>query len=97
MKKKSASEFMSDVSFYDTMQKLMVSCQAQFLKTFRVPLRKYWDLRTGFDVIRFDEEFIRPADDQTTNDAIEKKFGPEAVALIARLNKIPATAARQAK
>jgi len=53
-----------------------------FSNTFGLRLAApYWDRMFGFDVIKFDE-FIQPEDGESTEDAIRRKYGDEAVKLV---------------
>ena len=57
----------------------------EFRHVFGVGLKPYFDLVTGFDVIKFDQEFIRPPDGTSTANVIKARYGPEAVDLIKKL------------
>jgi hypothetical protein len=52
-----------------------------FRNTFGTHLSNYWDI-TGFDNIKFDEEFIKPPDGKSTSDIVREKYGDKAVELI---------------
>ncbi len=54
----------------------------EFQKVFGVRLFTYWDLVTGFDLIKFDDEVIKPPDGTSTAEAVEARYGSEAVKLI---------------
>lgn len=47
-----------------------------FWKMFNTDIRKYIDL-TGFDVIKFDVEFLKTPDDISTSDYLEQKYSKE--------------------
>lgn len=57
------------------------SQHAAFKQTFGVKLSNYWDV-TGFDVIKFDEEFIKPPVGAGTADTITKRYGKAATDLV---------------
>lgn len=56
--------------------------QQQFQLTFGISLGKFWDVITGFDVVKFDEEVIKPPDGVSTRDQILKDYGEAAVEII---------------
>lgn len=53
----------------------------RFRSTFGLPIKPFWSNLTGFDVIAFDD-FIQPGEEESTADAVERKYGTEAVRLI---------------
>lgn len=57
----------------------------KFQRVFGVKLRPFWDPLTGFDVVKFDDEFIKAGDDVSTADAVKEKYGTEALDLIKSL------------
>jgi hypothetical protein len=57
----------------------------QFAATFGRPLKPYLDARTGFDVIKFDEELIKPPDGQSCEDVVREQHGEDAVTMIKSL------------
>jgi len=56
-----------------------------FKQTFGVSLQNYWDKLTRLDVIKFDEEVVQPADNVSTKEAVEAKYGKEAMAMVITL------------
>ena len=54
----------------------------KFSSIFGVSLKRYWDNMFGFDVVKFDDEFIKAPDGISTAQAIEEKYGKDAVELI---------------
>jgi hypothetical protein len=52
-----------------------------FKNTFHTDLANFWDF-TGFDVIKFDEDFIKPPDGKSTADVVREQYGDSAVELI---------------
>jgi len=59
----------------------------KFEETFGVPVTDYIDVLGGFDIIDFNEEFVKPPDDVSLAQAVEEKYGVEAVELIRELIK----------
>ena len=56
-----------------------------FLRMFGVRLSEFFpNVIGGFDVVKFDE-WIAPKENESTYQAIERKFGEDAVALIKKL------------
>lgn len=54
----------------------------RFKNTFGIPLATpYWTRMFGFDTIAFDE-FIKPKEGESTEDAVRRLYGDEAVNLI---------------
>ena len=71
----------------DYMQKLKngyLKNARQFKQTFGVELRPYFDLVTGFDVIKFDDEFIKSGDG-ACSEKVKTDYGAGAVRLIEAL------------
>lgn len=56
-----------------------------FQQIFKVPLSKFWDQITGFDIVKFDEEVIKPPEGVSTKQLIEEKYGNGAVELCNKL------------
>ncbi len=56
----------------------------KFFETFGVPLRQYFDMTFGFDVVKFDE-VVKPPDGTSTADAIRSRWGEDAVHLVLEL------------
>lgn len=50
---------------------------AEFKSRFGVELKDYWN-PLGFDVIKFDEEFVKPGPSLSCADVIQGRFGVEA-------------------
>jgi len=63
---------------------------ALFRWTFGVSLDRFWDNLTGFDIVAFDEQVVRPEANESTAEAIERKWGAEARALAQGLVHGPA-------
>lgn len=57
---------------------------AEFFAVFGVPIERFWDKLTGFDVIAFDE-WISPVRDESTMEAILRRYGEGATFLVDRL------------
>ena len=56
-----------------------------FRQLFHCDIRNFWSNLTGFDVIKFDEEVVKPADNVSTEAKLREEWGEEAVALIRQL------------
>lgn len=61
------------------------ACYAPFHATFGCNLRKFFDSLTGFDLVKFDDLVVKPADNQSCRDAIVAKWGEAAAKLVERL------------
>jgi EAL domain-containing protein (putative c-di-GMP-specific phosphodiesterase class I) len=57
----------------------------EFKRIFGESLMNYFSFIFGFDVIKFDEEFVKPNEGESTNQAVERKFGKDAVELCHKL------------
>lgn len=57
----------------------------EFKRTFGRSIGPYMDKLTGFDVIKFDDEIVKPPDGKSTADAIRETYGEAAVTLIRNL------------
>jgi hypothetical protein len=57
----------------------------EFKRIFGESLMNYFSFFFGFDVIKFDEKFIKPNEGESTNQAVERKFGRNAVELCLKL------------
>jgi hypothetical protein len=64
--------------------------KAQFQATFGVPLEDYWGDVGGFDIVKFDETFVKPPDGTSTNRAVYERWGAEAVNLVLTVIGVPA-------
>ena len=60
----------------------------EFKQIFRINLKPLWDNITGFDIVRFDDEFIKSPDGQSMKDIIQAEYGNEGVSIIKSLLKI---------
>ena len=60
---------------------------AQFYRLFGVPLSRFWDSFTGFDIVRFDAR-IKPPENQSLRECIKAKHGNEAAELIESLLRL---------
>ena len=57
----------------------------EFRKIFRAPLSRYWNSLLGFDMVKFDEELVKPKRGHSTADAVKRKYGDRACDLIREL------------
>ena len=65
------------------MESSVLASQAeQFREIFGVRLAKYWDGPLRLDVVRFDEEVVKPRESESTEQAIERRWGKDAVDLV---------------
>jgi hypothetical protein len=64
---------------------LIETYDLEFRRYFGIPLHRYHNLLMGFDVIAFDEQFIKSKDEESCAQAVERDYGPKAVALIRKL------------
>ena len=56
-----------------------------FYQIFKTPISKYWNMLTGFDIFKFDDEFIKPPDGLSCSQAITEKYGKEAADFVSSL------------
>jgi hypothetical protein len=63
---------------------LYVKHAPEFQQIFGVRLKPYYDLLTGFDIIKFDE-LIKPGEDDSLEQAVRERFGDRAVELVKAL------------
>jgi hypothetical protein len=62
----------------------MYKQRALFHTIFGRQLNDFWDL-TGFNIVKFDEQFIKPSVDESTKQAVRRLYGDNAVALVYEL------------
>lgn len=71
-------------------RKKYIAYSSLFYSIFGIPLFKFWDNLFGFDIIKFDEEFIKSDTEhsgKSTADVVLEKFGEEGLRLIKLLLK----------
>jgi hypothetical protein len=56
--------------------------EQSFQAIFKVPLHRFWHPFWGFDVVRFDEQFIQAPDGRSTRDVVLERYGQAGVNLI---------------
>lgn len=66
-------------------KELMVREAPEFRRTFNRNLKDFFDYLTGFDLIAFDDQVVKPEFDVSTIDTVRVKWGDTAVALCQRL------------
>jgi len=71
--------------FLMAIRRIYINSAPEFQRVFGRKLFDFWDNITGFDVIKFDEQVIKPPEGISTKDAIEKQYGVNAVALVYKL------------
>ena len=57
----------------------------EFYNVFGIALVSFFNPITGFDIVKFDEEFIKSADGESVKDKVLCKFGQEGVDVITNL------------
>lgn len=62
-------------------RQLYLRYQREFCLIFRVPLKKYYGT-TGFELVSFDREVIKPPGGSSTYDEIDRRYGSRAVKLV---------------
>ena len=64
---------------------VLASLAEQFNEMFGVRLAPYWLGPLRLDVVKFDEEIVKPRENESTVQAIERRWGKNAVELIRAL------------
>ena len=64
---------------------MITSKLEQFLDIFGCSISPYWNPMLGFDVIKFDENIVKPNDGESCSTAIERQWGLEACKFIRSL------------
>jgi len=54
----------------------------QFTSIFGRNLKTFWSGLFGFDLVKFDDEIVKPGKNESTEEAIRRQWGEDAVALI---------------
>jgi hypothetical protein len=70
------------------MRTTITSCSSlamQFQEIFNVRLAKYWLGPLRLDIVKFDEEIVKPRENESTAQAIERRWGKNAVDIIRTL------------
>jgi len=57
----------------------------EFNTTFGIKFVDYFDGFMGLDIVKFDEEFIKPPEGVSTADAVRAKYGDRAVELVSEM------------
>jgi len=60
----------------------------EFQDIFGVPLSQFWDKLLGFDVVKFDVNFIKPEEGKSTRQVVREKYGIRAEQLCTDLIKL---------
>ena len=68
-----------------TVPESMAAKAMKFEQTFGVRLSKFWDGPLRLNIIDFDARIAQSTDDESCAQAIERKWGPDALALIRSL------------
>ena len=61
----------------------------KFERIFKVGMMTYYDPIYGFDIVKFDDEVIKPIDNESCADKIEREHGKNAVIVITQLLEYP--------
>jgi hypothetical protein len=64
---------------------VMSSLAMQFHEIFGVKLAKYWLGPLRLDIVKFDEDVVKPRDGESTVQAIERRWGKDGVDLVKTL------------
>jgi len=64
---------------------LLTAHRDSFYRTFNRRLESFFHPLLGFDVILFDERFIKPQDGESTAQAVERIYGQDALELVYKL------------
>ena len=56
-----------------------------FQRIFSVKLDRFWNNLTGFDVVKLDEEIVKPDDGTSTRAKVREQWGEEGEALCVQL------------
>lgn len=56
-----------------------------FKRIFGTSMSNYFDNILGFDIVRFDEQFINSEDQESVAEAINKKYGQEGEDIVRKL------------
>lgn len=67
--------------------RMLSSCELIFAWIFHRPLRRYWDILSGFDIVKFDDDFFGSIG--VLEDNIDRRYGKHAVALVELLVSRP--------
>ena len=62
--------------------KKRLAYSGSFQSVFGVSLREFWSILTGFDIIKFDEEFMKTPDGISTEEFVRQKYGELGVSII---------------
>lgn len=56
-----------------------------FENIFHIRFMNYFDWITGFDIVKFDEQFLKTPEDTSTKDFVTTQYGKEGVTVIEKL------------
>jgi len=78
---------MTLAGYFTKLKKIYHDNCDEFRSRFGIPLSKYWDLVAylGFDIVGFDEKFLKTPDGISTRAYVKEKYGEDAVKLLERL------------
>ena len=54
----------------------------KFQSVFGISLGKFWSVLTGFDIVKFDEEFMKTPDGTSTEEYVKQKYGEAELSVV---------------
>lgn len=75
-------------SLVEENKELMRTYRNRFQAVFNVPLVKYMNIITGFELMKFDEDIIRSPGDKSCAAELERLYGEEGLSVICGLLKM---------
>ena len=69
-------------------KRLLGAHKTEFFIIFHRSLQDFMNLITGFDIIKFDDEIIKPDDDQSTSERVLLDYGQRGLDLVNKLLSI---------
>lgn len=70
---------------FEKNKKLVNLYQRDFKSLFGVPLKDYFSLLLGFNIVAFDAQIIKTPEDEAMIDVVREKYGDVGVLLIEKL------------
>ena len=56
-----------------------------FFRIFGIRLSRFFNLITGFDIVKFDDEVLHSQDGESSKDVVQREYGNEGVKIIMSL------------
>ncbi|MFH1546968.1 MAG: hypothetical protein ABIC57_00605 [bacterium] len=66
-------------------KKKAVLYRKDFERIFSIRFMSYFNMLTGFDIVKFDEQFLCTPDGQSAKDIVTIKYGQEGLTVIEKL------------